>query len=47
MNTSINEMISMLLPRSAAETDMAIERFDEWHNPKDTDGAPTTTCVCG
>jgi len=47
MITSVQEMISMLLPNSAAETHVVIERFDEWHNPQDVDAAPTGVSTCG
>lgn len=47
MITSVQEMISTLLPNSTAETDMVIERFDEWHNPSAIDSSPTGVCICG
>ncbi len=47
MITSAKEMISMLLPNPVAETDMVIERFDEWHNPQDVNAGSATPCICG
>ncbi|HEX9337800.1 MAG TPA: hypothetical protein VF892_18030 [Pseudonocardiaceae bacterium] len=43
MPATVLEIISDLLPDSSTDTDLVIERFDEWHNPAN---ANLLACIC-
>ena len=43
MPETVIEIVSTLVTESA-QADVAVERYDEWHNH--ADGAPAPGCIC-